>query len=153
VVRIVIASQSNGSGFLMSDAVGGVLVVVDEDEQRVERLDTRLTPEGVTVLHARSVGQAVELLGALGRACCVLISMTLPQRGGWELLSRLRSDCMPEQACAAVLVGPRAVLDSESMREPVIAALPTPVDFEAMCEILREHCAPKPRPTAAAASA
>lgn len=125
-------------------AVGGVLLVVDEDAQRAETLDGKLYGDGITVLHARSVGQALELLHALGTACCIVISMTLPARGAWELLCRIRSDRMPENACAAVLMGPGSVLESEPGTDPVIAKFPTPVDMNALCALLREHCAPKP---------
>lgn len=127
----------------MIEAVGGVLVLADEDEQRVERLDGLLTPDGVTVLHAKTVGQSLELLSALGTACCIVISLTLPARGAWALLSRLRSESTPENVCSAVLVGPRALIEYEPRSRPVIAKLPTPIDYARLREIIREHCAPK----------
>lgn len=127
----------------MTVAVGGVLLVVDEDVQRVETLERLLSPDAITVLHARSTGQAIELLQALGTACCVLVSMTMPARGAWTLLSRLRNDRIPEHACAVVLMGPKSLLDSEPRNPPVIAKVPTPVDYAELCEILRDHCAPK----------
>lgn len=126
----------------MNVAVGGVLLVVDEDVQRAEHLDGLLTPDGVTVLHARSSGQAVELLHALGKACCIVISMTLPARGGWELLSRLRSRDAPEEACSAIVMGPASLIDCEPAHPPVIARMRTPVDFAQLREMVRAHCAP-----------
>ena len=77
--------------------------------------------------------------------------MTLPARGGWELLSRLRSEKAPEEACAAILVGPQSVVANEPCADPVIAALPTPLDYDRMCEIIREHCAPRQQDEAASA--
>lgn len=116
---------------------------MDEDDRRAETVDSMLTPLGVTVLHAKSVGQGLELLQALGTACCIVTSMTLPARGAWELLSRLRSDRTPENACAAILLGPKALIDPEPSSHPVIAKLATPVDYEQLRARVLEHCGPK----------
>jgi CheY-like chemotaxis protein len=127
----------------MTAAVGGVLLVVDEDERRVEHIENMLAPDGVTVLHAKTLSQSLELLQALGTACCILISMTLPARGAYTLLSRLRSDRAPESACSAILYGPKALLDSEPVAKPVIAAFPTPIDYASLHAVVCEHCVDK----------
>lgn len=122
-------------------AVGdaGVVVCVDENHARVHTLEQVLMLHDVTLLHARDPNHAAQLLEALGRSCLVMISLTLPARGAFVVLSRVR-----ELAQNGKHEGPVALMGDGSAAygwiDGVAAVLPPSPSPKQVLELVQIHC-------------
>jgi signal transduction histidine kinase len=72
-------------------AAGGTVLLVDDDPQLLEATGALLDHLGYTVRTARDGVEALELFAADPDAFrCVITDLTMPRKGGWDLLAALR---------------------------------------------------------------
>ena len=94
--------------------------------------------EGHTVLHAMSIGEAIEAIPQAN--CDVLISdMGLPDGDGWTLLNRLREEGLPHPRFAVAVSGYGTTSDRlRSVEAGFRHHLLKPFDLSELDEILEE---------------
>jgi CheY-like chemotaxis protein len=82
-----------------------VILVVEDDPEAAELLETILRREGCEVLHARDGADALEAARELPRPDLVLLDLELPVMDGRSVLEALRSDPTTSGIPVVVLSG------------------------------------------------
>lgn len=118
-----------------------IVLLIDEDPQRRERLEMSLSTEEVTALIATSGEHGVELLSALGSACLIILSLTLPSRGAFVFLSRVRQLPLAREIRHRVaLFGPRRDVEAVPTDDLVHVRLAVPFALSDALSLVRSHC-------------
>jgi CheY-like chemotaxis protein len=84
-------SDSDGDVLRFTDLTGIRVMVVDDDKDNVEVMDTFLRICGATVLTARSGAEALSYLNVRPRIDVLLTDLTMPALDGIELVRRIRA--------------------------------------------------------------
>lgn len=117
-----------------------VLLVDDEPEVR-ENLRAFLECYGYDVEVAEHGSEALRILRAQNRPCCVVLDLFMPVMDGWRFLDELEAGGKPE--------GVRVVV-STSAPEAAPSNLPViskPVNPQRLLEVVGEACRAVSRPT------
>jgi len=84
--------RARHDGVAMSSPRKPLVLVVEDDPEAAELVETILVREGCEVLHARDGVTALELARELPQPDLMLVDLELPVMDGRELLETLRSD-------------------------------------------------------------
>ena len=114
---------------------GGVVVVVEDDEDTRELLKTVLQRRGYRVVTAADGLDGLDLLRATDAICFVLLDLFMPRMDGFGLLRAIIDDprlaevpiCLSTSAPDAAPVG--------------MACLPKPTDLKLLFAMIDSHCA------------
>jgi CheY-like chemotaxis protein len=130
----------------MTQAAGNVLIVEDDTDTR-EMLETFLSMQGFHAVGAEDGLEALHLLRSVRRRapdvpCIVLLDLSMPRLGGSEFRRAQLAD--PRVAAIPVVVMSGAVdLDQQARKMGAVAAVPKPINFPGLLEVVRRHCQPQ----------
>jgi DNA-binding response OmpR family regulator len=130
----------------MGDPVGNVLIVEDDRDTR-EMLETLLSTEGFKAIGAEDGLEALHLLRSVRHRaphvpCLILLDLSMPRLGGNEFRRAQLKDS--RVAGVPVIVMSGAVdLESRARAMGAVASLPKPVDFTRLLEAVRRYCRPQ----------
>ncbi len=109
-----------------------VLVVDDEDEHR-ELLQTLLEDEGYDVRAAADGFEAIDLMQTV-RPAFVLLDLTMPNMSGWQVAERMKDDPSLNSVPICAMAEPADVAPND-----VQYVLLKPVAIDALLDVLRDH--------------
>jgi CheY-like chemotaxis protein len=127
----------------MTQIIGNVLVVEDDPQTR-ELLETVLAAAGYHAVGAEDGLEAIHLLRSLrhrtpGVPCLVLLDLAMPRLGGSEFRRAQLGDPRVSPVPVAVMSG-APDLDRRALTLGAVAAIPKPVDVETLLAVVRRHC-------------
>ncbi len=109
-----------------------VLVVDDEDEHR-ELLQTLLEDEGYDVRTAADGLEAIDFMQTV-RPAFVLLDLTMPNMSGWQVAERMKDDPSLNDVPICAMAEPADLAPSD-----VQFVLMKPVAIDALLDVLRDH--------------
>jgi len=113
----------------------GVVIVVEDDDDTRELLQTVLERRGYRVLTAADGVDGLSLLRATAAICFVLVDLFMPRMDGFGLLRAMRDDLrLAELPVCLSTSAPDAA-------PPGLACLPKPIDLPALFAMIDSHCA------------
>ena len=113
----------------------GVVIVVEDDDDTRELLQTVLERRGYRVLTAADGVDGLSLLRATDAICFVLVDLFMPRMDGFGLLRAMRDDLrLAELPVCLSTSAPDAA-------PPGLACLPKPIDLPALFAMIDSHCA------------
>jgi CheY-like chemotaxis protein len=113
------------------------VLIVEDDADTRETLETLLHLHGLDVQSVENGQEALDLLLATEKPpCVVLMDLMMPVLSGWQLRERMLADDRLRRIPVIVM---SATADSSTTLEAA-AVLPKPVDFEALCRMVKEYC-------------
>ena len=114
---------------------GGVVVLVEDDDDTRELLATVLRRQGYEVAMAQDGVEAMDLLSRPEPVCFVLVDLFMPRMDGFAVLRAMKSD-------AKFAALPVCVSTSAPDLAPVgVACLPKPIDLSCLFAMIERHCA------------
>jgi len=117
-----------------SEACGGVVVIVEDEEDTRELLQEVFESHGYRVATAQDGLEALDIFRA-EQVCFVVLDLFMPRLDGFGVLKAIGAD--PELAKLRVCVttsAPHSV-------PPGVEVLPKPVDLNRLLKIVDQHCA------------
>jgi DNA-binding response OmpR family regulator len=113
-----------------------VLIVEDDPDTR-ETLETLLQMHGVAARAVENGQQAWDLLRSAEPApCLILLDLMMPVLSGWQLRERMIAD---EKLRRIPVIVMSATADSSTTLEAA-AVMRKPIDFESLVRRVREYC-------------
>jgi CheY-like chemotaxis protein len=120
----------------MTNHTHAILVVDDDDDLR-ETLQTVLEAEGYEVASATNGRDALAYLRSNPLPCLVLLDLMMPIMDGWEFIQHQEAD--PKLADLVVIVV-TAATDGRLNALAPRTVLPKPVPFERLLGAVEQHC-------------
>ena len=121
---------------------GLTLVVVDDNDDSLDMLDTFLTQCGAEVKAARNVDTALSLIDTEPSIDAVVSDLSMPGRDGLDLIRQLRRHTTRANLPAIALTGfPEHYADARRAGYDVF--LQKPVDFDKLCSAIQTAIATK----------
>jgi DNA-binding response OmpR family regulator len=129
----------------MSAPAANVLVVEDDPDTR-EMLETFLSLEGFEAVGAEDGLEALHLLRSVQRRapqvpCLILLDLSMPRLSGTEFRRAQLNDPKLAGVPVAIISG-AADLEQSARELGAVAAVTKPIDFTKLLEIIRRHCRP-----------
>jgi two-component system CheB/CheR fusion protein len=129
-------SDSDGDILRVTDLSGIRVMVVDDEEDTVEVLDTFLRICGATVLTARNGAEALSYLNARPRIDVLLTDLSMPAVNGIDLVRRIRAHPLHDALPAIAVSGyPESHFGRDA--ECFAAFLLKPVDPDALAAAVK----------------
>ena len=125
---------------MSSVACLGVVVVVEDDEDTRELLQTVLQRRGYRVATAADGLDALALLRATSAVCFVLLDLFMPRMDGFGLLREMHDD--PKLSRLPVCLSTSA----PHAAPPGVACLSKPIDLLGLFAMIDSHCAEHDKP-------
>jgi two-component system cell cycle response regulator DivK len=113
------------------------VVVVDDDVEIRETLEVMLNEEGYPVRTAINGVDALNILEVLDRPGVILLDLTMPVMDGNTLLATL--DAHPRFSAIPVVILSAVAHRAAPGAKMVMSK---PIDFEAVLDVVRQHCGP-----------
>jgi CheY-like chemotaxis protein len=135
--------RGGGSGVSGPEgAVGGMILVVDDDEAVRVLLLTRLGFHGFPTVSASSVKEAFGVLHRGIRPCLILIDVMMPRLTGWDFAEQLlKNPDLHDIPVTLMSANPVAMRAYHRVRgEERKSLLPKPVDPDELLRLACEHC-------------
>jgi CheY-like chemotaxis protein len=124
--------------------VGNVLIVEDDPDTR-EMLETLLATEGFHAVAAEDGLEALHLLRTVRHRapdtpCLVLLDLKMPRLSGKEFRRAQLGDPIVASVPVAVMSG---AVDAEERAQDLgaVATVSKPIDFDMLLQIVRQYCA------------
>jgi len=115
------------------------ILVVDDDVDIRELLESILRAHGYEVTRAGSGAAALDLLRAGLKPCLVLVDLEMPLMSGGDLAAEMARDEALKDIPVVLTSASREQLDRFQRS---LSTLEKPFLFERLMEIVREHCSP-----------
>jgi CheY-like chemotaxis protein len=111
-----------------------ILLVIDDDDDVREMLDTTLSDEGYQVVTAHHGAKAIELLNDGLAPNVILLDIMMPVMNGWEFWDRHQAH--PRWRNIPVIVLTASGLSTGAIGNAMV--LPKPVHYEKLLTVLAE---------------
>ena len=123
----------------MAEPAGNVLIVEDDPDTR-EMLETFLTTEGFETVAAEDGLEALHLLRSVQHRapavpCLILLDLSMPRMGGNEFRRAQLNDPKLARVPVAIMSG-AADLEQRAREMGAVAAVAKPIDFPRLLEII-----------------
>lgn len=115
----------------------GAILVVDDNEDTRDLIQTLLEAEGYLIRTASDGGEALDALAEITRPRLVLLDYFMPGMSGRDLIERMWADEELARVPCVVMTGA-----ADSVDLPGVLTLLKPVDIEALVRLVRELAGP-----------
>jgi DNA-binding response OmpR family regulator len=129
----------------MSGAANGIVLVVEDDPDMRESMESVLTSAGHSIATAADGSEALSWLsGDHPPPCLIVLDLMMPGMNGFELRARLRADPALSRIPVLVLTGAGTLADRKGA-ELQAEILRKPIDLHELLAAIRRHCDPRAR--------
>jgi len=123
---------------------GGNVLIVEDDRDTRELLATILSTEGFHAVVAEDGLEALHMLRTVRHRapdvpCLVLLDLAMPRLGGSEFRRAQLGDPTVASVPVAVMSG-SIDLEQRAQAMGAVAALPKPINFDVLLDVVRRHC-------------
>jgi len=115
---------------------GGLILVVDDDDELRDTLSEVLGQEGYEVLAAAGGEEALAHLRAGARPQLILLDLMMPNMSGWQM----REQQLAEPSLAKIPVVVMTAIGTVDGMPPGDEVLLKPVRLEALLKTVRRYC-------------
>ncbi|MDC0718882.1 response regulator [Nannocystis bainbridge] len=122
------------------DQAGGLVLVVDDDLDVCETLQTVLEVSGYRVVAASNGREALMTLRSGVRPCLVLLDLMMPVMNGIEFRAEQRGDPKLAEVPVVVVSGDHGV--AEKATAMGLEGLSKPIDIDDLLQVVGRFCGP-----------
>ncbi|MDB4970182.1 MAG: Response regulator [Myxococcales bacterium] len=114
--------------------VGGLILVVEDDESIRDSLADLLRDEGYTVATAENGKVALQLL-AKQKPCMVVLDLMMPVLDGWQVMDEMQKHADLQDI-------PVCVVSASTIVSPLraVCVMPKPVNVARLLDTVEAHC-------------
>ena len=127
------------------------ILIVEDDLDILDALQSLLTDEGYTVFTASNGKEGLEKLKTIEVPCLVLLDLMMPVMNGWEFLEAKKSDVVIATIPVIIVSALRAASALGYEATPTIKSpvgyLKKPVGLEQLLTLVQEYCHPSSEST------